>query len=133
MGTENRQPAAKRAGVTRFRDVVERDGHAWVFARDERDCFYECLRCGDRVHVLTLEEMAKAEKHSYAYMALNHTAPWSLGRATKVWDAGSTEPRIVQGEPYPPCERAGAQLRNVAALPAGPVVAVPGDGEPTGR
>jgi len=132
MGMEKRQPGTERAGVTRFSDVVEHDGHAWVLARDEHDYFYECLRCGDRVHVLTREEMAKAEKHSYAYMPLNHRAPWNAGRSTKVWDAGATEPRIVQGEPYPPCARAGAPLRGAAAFPAGPVVAVPRGDEPTG-
>jgi hypothetical protein len=30
--------------VTRFADVIEHDGHAWVIAHDGCTWFYECLR-----------------------------------------------------------------------------------------
>jgi len=131
MGTKNR-PTVEESGVTRFRDAVPHGGHAWVLARDDKDYFYECLKCGDRVHVLTIEQMAKAQKHGYAYMPLNHRAPWNCDREQRIWDAGATKPRIVREEPYPPCTRADVSLPDVDELPEGPVVAVPRD-EPGGR
>lgn len=124
MGTEERRIGAREAGTTRFRDAVEHGGHAWVFAHDDTDYFYECLRCGDRVHVLTIEQVAKAQKHGYAYMPLNKLAPWNRDREQKIWDAGATEPRIVREEPHPPCTRADASLPNVEEPPEGPIVAV---------
>ena len=114
--TNDRGDRASRRGpapgpTRRFADVIYDDGHAWVLAADSETWFYECLRCGDRAHVLTLTEMAKAVKHSYAYMPLNHRAPW------KTKDHG-------------PCVRPDA-LVDTGRLVRGPLVAVPRDEEPS--
>lgn len=97
-------------GTRRFADVIYDDGHAWVLAHDSETWFYECLRCGERAHVLTLAEMAKAVKHSYAYMPLNHRAPWKTKN-------------------YGPCTVPDAPV-DTRRLERGPLVAVPQDDEP---
>lgn len=100
-------------GTRRFADVIYDDGHAWVLARDGEAWFYECLRCSERAHVLTLAEMAKAVKHSYAYMPLNHRAPWKT-------------------KDHAPCRWPDAQV-DTRSLERGPVVAVPRDDKPPAR
>ena len=93
----------------RFADVIRDDGHAWVLAHDSENWFYECLRCGERAHVVTLAQMEKAVKHNYAYMPLNHRAPWK-----------TTE--------HGPCTWPDAPV-DTRFLERGPVVAVPRDDE----
>jgi len=99
--------------VVRDRSVFEDGGHAWVLARDEVRWFYECLRCGDRAHILSIEDMNKAVEHSYAYMPLRHRAPWNAGWPKRMLQADGTiveEPR----SPYPSCPDAGAPLPDMS-------------------
>ena len=114
--TNDRGDLARQRGpggpgrTRRFADVIYDDGHAWVLARDSVNWFYECLRCGERTHVLTLAEMAKAVKHNYAYMPLNHRAPWKTKK-------------------HGLCTRPDAPV-DTRFLDRGPLVAVPQDDEP---
>ena len=112
--------------VVRFRDAIHDGGHAWVLAHDAADWFYECLKCGDHVHVLSIEDMNKAFKHGYAYMPLSHRAPWNQAKPLRVVQA-SGEVVEEHPEPYPPCVKADAPLPDVTGLESGPVVAVPQD------
>lgn len=132
MGTKHGKRDGK-GDVTRFRDAIQHGGHAWVLAHDDQDYFYECLKCGDRVHVVTVEQMGKARKHGYAYMPLNHRAPWNQDREVRIYQGDGTF-RIEKGEPYPPCPQAGTSMPDVSALKEGPLVAVPrGDDGPAGE
>jgi hypothetical protein len=113
--------------VVRYRDVVQSDGHAWVLARDDADWFYECLKCADRVHVLSIADMNRAVEHHYAYMPLRHRAPWNHAMTIKVMH---TNGEITEEErpPYPPCAHPDAPLPDVMLLKRGPLVAVPKEG-----
>lgn len=114
--------------VVRFRDVIHDGGHAWVLAHDAEHWFYECLKCGDRVHILSIADMNKAFEHHYAYMPLNHRAPWNQAKPiTMIHESG--ERTVEQHPPYPPCAKADAPLPEVSLLKRGPVVAVPQDDE----
>ena len=132
MGTKHGKRDGK-GDVTRFRDAIQHGGHAWVLAHDDQDYFYECLKCGDRVHVVTVEQMGKARKHGYAYMPLNRRAPWNQDREVRIYQGDGTF-RIEKGEPYPLCPQAGTSMPDVSALKEGPLVAVPrGDDGPAGE
>lgn len=96
--------------ATRYRDVIEHGGHAWVLAHDDVNWFFECLKCGKRQHVVTIPEMNKAIEHSYAYMPVRHRAPWA-----------------AENQPYPVCERADDPLPDITGLKRGPLIAVPQD------
>ncbi len=48
---------------------------AEVLARDTENWFCECVKRGDRAHVLSIPEMNKAVKHAHWYMPLRHRAP----------------------------------------------------------
>ncbi|MDO8881239.1 MAG: hypothetical protein Q7W44_10670 [Coriobacteriia bacterium] len=120
-GTDGQGGPAK---VTRFADVIEHDGHAWVIARDTRTWFYECLRCGERCHVSTIEAMNKAVTHEYAYMAFNHRAPWKMGDPIHVATGPGTF-ELVEREPYPSCGRAADPVRHLDELERGPLITVP--------
>lgn len=125
--SRDRHPENGPEEVVRFRDVVEHGGHAWVLARDATDWFYECLKCGDRAHVLSIPEMNKAVEHSYWYMPLRHRAPWNQERTVQVMGADG---RITEEyhPPYPPCPNAADPTPQVALLKRGPLVAVAGRG-----
>ncbi|MBN2848594.1 MAG: hypothetical protein JXP72_09140 [Coriobacteriia bacterium] len=110
--------------VTRFRDVIEHDGHAWVLAHDAERWFYECLKCGSLVGVLTIEEMNKAIENHYWYMPLMHRAPWNRARDVQMFHGDGTS-TIEHRPPYPPCQKPDAALPDVSLLPRGAVVAVP--------
>ena len=111
-------------GVTRFRDVIEHEGHAWVLARDDADYFFECLKCHDRVHLLSVARMEKAIEHNYAHVATWHRAPWNQGAPRRVFSLEGGE-RVEHPEPYPPCTRRDEPVPNVRHFAAGPLVAVP--------
>ena len=101
--------------VVRDRSEFEDRGHAWVLAHDEVRWFYECLRCGDRAHILTIEEMNRAVEHCYAYMPMRHRAPWNAGWPKRMLRADGTiveEPRA----PYPSCPDAGAPLPEMSGF-----------------
>ena len=111
-------------GVVRYQDIIEDGGHAWVLAHDAADWFYECLKCGDRVHILSIEKMNRAFKHNYAYMPLSHCAPWNQAKPQRVVQPNG-EIAEESREPYPPCPKADVPLPSVQFVAFGPVVAVP--------
>ncbi|HSQ22485.1 MAG TPA: hypothetical protein VLQ52_06800 [Coriobacteriia bacterium] len=113
--------------VTRYRDVIEHDGHAWVLANDAERWFYECLKCADRVHVLTIAEMNKAFENHYAYLPLKYRAPWNWARDVEMFDGGGTS-TVEHRPPYPACQKPDAPVPDVKRLERGPVVAVPQQG-----
>lgn len=101
--------------VVRDRSVFEDRGHAWVLAHDDVRWFYECLRCGDRAHILTIEEMNRAVEHSYAYMPLRHRAPWNAGWPRHVLRPDETIAEVPRS-PYPSCPDAGAPLPDTSGF-----------------
>lgn len=126
MGTEgNHSEGAPGDRVTRFGEVIVDGGHAWVLAHDSENWFYECLKCGDWVHVLTIPEMSKAVQHGYAYMPVSHRAPWNRHRPVRVVQPDG-EIVVSQDPPYPPCLQAARPVPAVR-LESGPLVAVPRD------
>ena len=108
----------------RYRDAIDSDGHAWVLARDDADWFYECLKCGERVHVLSIADMNRAVEHHYAHMPLRHRAPWNQERTIEVVQANG-EITEEYRPPYPACPNADDPLPDVTLLKRGPLVAVP--------
>ncbi|NTW28874.1 MAG: hypothetical protein HGA39_05860 [Coriobacteriia bacterium] len=109
--------------IVRYHDVIENAGHAWVLAHDDKDWFYECLRCGDHVHVLTIEEMNKAVEHNYAYMAVNHRAPWRGSETVERFNP-SGENALEKRPAYPPCPKADAVLPDMADFKRGPLTSL---------
>ena len=123
MSTDSTAHTSTTGQIEHFRDVIEHDGHAWVLAHDTGDWFYECLRCGDRVHVLSIDKMNKAIEHHYAYMPLSHRAPWNQAKPRMVLQP-TGELAEEQAPPYPACTEANAPLPDLSGLRQGPVVAV---------
>jgi hypothetical protein len=93
-----------------------------VLARDDVDWFYECLKCGDRVHVLSIADMNRAVEHHYAYMPLRHRAPWNQAMTVKVMHSDG---EVTEEERPPACANPDAPISDVALLKRGLVVAVP--------
>ena len=97
------------------RSVFEDGGHAWVLARDEVRWFYACLRCGDRAHILSIQEMTRAVEHAYWYMPLRHRAPWNAGEPRRVLQPDGTIAEERRA-PYPSCPDAGAPLPDTSGF-----------------
>jgi len=125
MNTHDNATGYTAEKIKRYLDVMQDDGHAWILAHDSADWFYECLRCGDRVHVLSIEKMNKAIKHHYAYMPLSHRAPWNQAKPCMV--VQPTGELVEERRPqHRSCPKSDAPLPDISGLERGPLVAVVG-------